>query len=101
RSASISDGQADTPAEQDITATGQLLHLGGSTTLTNGTASIPLPQNMFDGAGYRWDIQRDGEINDGTNDAYDGGLFIEVASGGSSDWFGGSSTASLEDGSEV
>src|SRR5262249_26116763 len=35
--------------------------------------SVGLSLNLFDGTGYRWDIQGDGEISDGPNDAYDGG----------------------------
>ncbi|VEP16904.1 hypothetical protein H1P_510007 [Hyella patelloides LEGE 07179] len=35
---------------------------------------ITLPIDLFDASGFRWDIQGDGNISDGTNDAYDGGL---------------------------
>ena len=35
--------------------------------------AITLPQYLYDGAGYLWDIYGDGGIGDGTNDAYDGG----------------------------
>jgi Ca2+-binding RTX toxin-like protein len=35
---------------------------------------IFLPTNLFDSSGFQWDIQQDGNISDGTNDAYDGGL---------------------------
>ncbi|THH38805.1 VWA domain-containing protein [Aliishimia ponticola] len=36
--------------------------------------SVSLPFNLVDGAGFRWDIQRDGQIGDGTLDAFDGGM---------------------------
>jgi hypothetical protein len=39
---------------------------------------VSLPVNLFDALGFRWDIQGDGRINDGTSDAYDGGLFQAV-----------------------
>jgi subtilase family serine protease len=61
-------------AGQFIGVTGQVLGslgAGGHDEVT----SISLPINLFDGDGFRWDIQRDGNINDGSNDAYDGGLF--------------------------
>lgn len=35
---------------------------------------ISLPTNLSDSSGFQWDIQQDGNISDGTNDAYDGGL---------------------------
>jgi hypothetical protein len=31
-----------------------------------------------DGAGYRWDISSNGQVNDGSNDAYDGGMNLTV-----------------------
>jgi len=31
-----------------------------------------------DGAGFRWDISSSGLVNDGTNDAYDGGMRLQV-----------------------
>ncbi|MCA1995102.1 MAG: hypothetical protein LDL41_24095, partial [Coleofasciculus sp. S288] len=37
---------------------------------------IFLPTNLFDASGFLWDIQGNGNINDGTNDAYDGGLIL-------------------------
>jgi len=39
---------------------------------------IVLPRNLTDGDGFLWDIQRDGSINNGTSDAYDGGLRLSV-----------------------
>ncbi len=35
---------------------------------------VSLPINLFDSSGFLWDIQGDGNINNGTDDAYDGGL---------------------------
>ena len=40
---------------------------------------VALPLNLFDGSGFRWDVQRNGTIADGTNDAYDTGLSLIVA----------------------
>jgi hypothetical protein len=37
---------------------------------------ISLPVALYDGGGYQWDIQSDGNINNGTSDAYDGGLYL-------------------------
>ena len=39
---------------------------------------VELSHDLVDGAGFVWDIQRDGQISDGTNDAYDGGLDLEL-----------------------
>ena len=33
---------------------------------------------VTDGAGFKWDINSYGTVNDGTNDAYDGGLQLQV-----------------------
>ena len=45
---------------------------------TDDIASITLPVNLIDANGFLWDIQRDGRINNGTSDAYDGGLALRV-----------------------
>ncbi len=39
------------------------------------TGITSLPTLLNDGDGFLWDISNFGEINDGTSDAYDGGLF--------------------------
>ena len=39
---------------------------------------LALPFSLFDGDGFRWDVQTNGSINDGTSDAYDGGLRLSV-----------------------
>jgi len=39
---------------------------------------ISLPWVVTDGAGYRWDIQQYGSVNQGTNGAYSGGLCLYV-----------------------
>jgi len=33
---------------------------------------------LFDFNGFEWDIDNNGEINDGTDDAYDGGLVLDI-----------------------
>lgn len=37
--------------------------------------AITLPQSLYDGTGYLWDIYPAGSIINGTYDAYDGGLY--------------------------
>ncbi|GEM_PF-3380171 len=37
---------------------------------------VPLPITMNDGDGFRWDIQQNGGISDGSNDAFDGGFIL-------------------------
>jgi len=37
-----------------------------------------LPRTLNDVNGYIWDIQRDGNINNGTSDAYDGGMRLSI-----------------------
>ncbi|MBD2452180.1 hypothetical protein H6G76_34775 [Nostoc sp. FACHB-152] len=39
-------------------------------------SEISLPTDLIDSSGFRWDIQGNGSISDGTNDAYDGGLSL-------------------------
>jgi len=53
---------------------------------------------VTDGAGFRWDINSYGTVNDGTNDAYDGGMQLQV-NGSSYSW--GSSGKLNKAGDEV
>lgn len=39
---------------------------------------LQFPLNLFDSADFRWDIQYDGTIGDGTNDAFDGGFILRI-----------------------
>ena len=55
---------------------------------------VALPTNLNDANGFLWDIQRDGNINNGTSDAYDGGLRLTVNGVG----FGNFNEAGQEDG---
>jgi len=48
---------------------------------TDDIASTTLPVNLNDGNGFLWDIQTNGRINNGTSDAYDGGLVLSVDGG--------------------
>lgn len=41
-----------------------------------------LPWDVTDQAGFRWDIQGNGSVGDGSNDAYDGGVQLSLAGGG-------------------
>ncbi len=43
-----------------------------------GGRSSGLPWVTTDSPGYRWDIASDGKISDGSNDAYDGGMQLQV-----------------------
>jgi len=48
---------------------------------------VNLPSNLVDSLGFLWDVQGDGNINDGSSDAYDGGLHLTVG-GMPFTWFG-------------
>ena len=67
-----------TSIRQDITLTGEVLgHLGTGSGAGSGTGAgtaISMGTTLNDASEFRWDIQRDGSIGDGTNDAYDGGM---------------------------
>ncbi len=39
---------------------------------------VDLPLTLSDANGFTWDIQRDGNVNNGSNDAYDGGMRLFV-----------------------
>ncbi|MBM3215811.1 hypothetical protein FJZ36_12940, partial [Candidatus Poribacteria bacterium] len=53
---------------------------------------------LEDSQGFQWDIQSDGDISDGTSDAFDGGLYLTTDTSGtrSFDWFPGQSTGRME-----
>ncbi len=77
---------------QDLGATGQVLGsiaMDGSGLDTPGS-NVFLSTNLFDSAGFRWDIQQSGFMSDGTSDAYDGGMSLAG--------FGSFSTAATEAG---
>lgn len=40
----------------------------------DGNDSVFLPYLFYDGLGYRWDIEENGRVGDGTDDAFDGAL---------------------------
>jgi hypothetical protein len=68
--------------------------------LTNN--AINLPTNLFDFNNFRFDIQPDGTLTDGTQDAYDGGLHLSLFSAGVELPFSGSNVAFTEEnGSQV
>ncbi|MCW5625726.1 MAG: Ig-like domain-containing protein, partial [Burkholderiales bacterium] len=64
-------GDLEAGGVRDLTRTGVVL---GSLGATAESESIELGYNLVDGDGFLWDIQGDGQINNGTSDAYDGGL---------------------------
>ena len=39
---------------------------------------VDIPLTLNDGNGFIWDIQPDGNINNGSNDAYDGGMRLSI-----------------------
>jgi hypothetical protein len=45
---------------------------------TDDLSPVPLPTTLNDASGFIWDIQADGNINNGSIDAYDGGLRLSV-----------------------
>ena len=45
---------------------------------TDDVASLTLPVDLTDGNGFLWDIQQNGNILNGTSDAYDRGLVLSV-----------------------
>ena len=92
---SDSDGDRLTDAEEVALGTDPLAFDsdgGGSTDgeelLDHGTdpldagddfGEVSLPVVVFDGAGFRWDVQNDGRILDGTSDAFDTGLNLVIS----------------------
>jgi subtilisin family serine protease len=64
--AAVKSGQAVSPIQN--------LMGSPSTQQQPNQTEIPLPIDLFDSLNFRWDVQGDGSIGDGTNDAYDGGL---------------------------
>jgi hypothetical protein len=93
----VPDSVADPEIFSGDTTT-RTIHIGnpGSSTLTVSTALLPfsapgspgatpstpsadvyLPCTLRDRLGYKWDIQKDGSILDGTDDAFDGGFRLD------------------------
>lgn len=58
---------------------------------------VQLGTNLFDGNSFLWDIAQSGQIADGSNDAYDGGLNLRVRQGTSSVLFSGAASGLTED----
>ncbi len=93
-----------------VTASNLTLHLFGETSASvdqNGqtvTANIrltnnavTLPTNLFDFNNFKFDIQPDGTLVDGTQDAYDGGLRLSLFSSGTELPFTGSNVGFTQD----
>lgn len=66
--------------------------------MLTGKKTVNLTWAVTDGSGMRWDIVNYGSVNDGTNDAYDGGMYLQL--GGSNQSFGSKARLS-EDGREI
>ena len=45
---------------------------------TDDLNQVDLPLTLNDSNGFIWDVQRDGNINNGSNDAYDGGMRLSI-----------------------
>ena len=45
---------------------------------TDDVSSVTLPTTLTDADAFIWDVMTDGRINNGTSDAYDGGLVLSV-----------------------
>jgi hypothetical protein len=43
-----------------------------------GNRQVGFNWYVVDGAGFRWDISSNGQVSDGTNDAYDGGMQLRM-----------------------
>ena len=63
-----------------------------------GGSNVGFNWTLSDGAGFRWDIAGNGTVNDGTNDAYDGGMRLRVSN---SEFSWGSSGRRSKDGREI
>ncbi|MCD4823797.1 MAG: hypothetical protein K8S55_04270 [Phycisphaerae bacterium] len=46
--------------------------------IPTGGRTVSFNWSCNDGAGYRWDISSNGGVNDGSNDAYDGGMMLRI-----------------------
>ncbi len=61
-------------------------------------AGVTLPANLFDANGYRFDLQTNGTLSDGSSDAFDGGLYLSLySSSAQSVSFSGPSFGTPED----
>ncbi len=47
--------------------------------ITGGRRNNSWPWRVNDSAGYMWDIYNNGMVNDGTSDAYDGGMRLQIS----------------------
>ncbi len=70
-------------------------NIASNITLINNVTS--LPRDLFDANGFLYDIQSNGTLNDGSGDAYDGGLYLRLIQGGSNLAWNGSGTGLFED----
>src|SRR5262249_46281305 len=58
---------------------------------------IGLPTDLFDGNNFRFDIQPDGHLINGTDDAYDDAQRLELVANGTSQSFTGATIGLVED----
>ena len=61
-------------------ALGMLQSVSGSAGAGAGGSGTPATNmTVLDGTGFRWDVNSQGVVIDGTSDAYDGGLYLRLA----------------------
>ncbi len=71
-------GGLDFPAHPFPVRTGPTVSGNEDIHVPAGQAVSSFPWTTTDSHGYQWDIVNNGMVNDGTNDAYDGGMQLSV-----------------------
>ena len=82
------------------TATGQVTTDGETVTsdISLVTNIVSLPKNLYDGNNFLFDVGRSGYLDNGSSDAYDGGLYLRLYDATTNSRFSGASSGVVEDG---